>query len=311
MGNWLEVRIPISPRADYFNRVRLIAQSIRSLGGRYADVVVRVSVGADHEPEDLYALLPWSRALGVKWHWVERQEFRAWAKTSHAYIATMMERFRPPFDAENILMLDADVLVMRSFDELMLRLQGKPAIAGVMAHVTPFGGSQIACWSHLFQTMGMAAPPFDWPVSGWGIMTNDPAAKMSPPYFNTGVVLAPSHLLEQIYQPYMDALSVVRGAMDSYFFEQIALTLALYKTQIPFDVLPVRYNFPNQPGFDVGYPADLSDVCFLHFLREDVVNRTRDFASLDAMQAFVGRTDLVGSNELFRRRVGELLPSLK
>ena len=40
MKKWLEVRIPISPRSDYFNRVRLIAYSIRSLGGRYADVPI-------------------------------------------------------------------------------------------------------------------------------------------------------------------------------------------------------------------------------------------------------------------------------
>jgi hypothetical protein len=332
MSNWLEVRIPISPRADYFNRVRLIAHSIRSLGGRYADVRIRVTVGADREPEDLRALLPWSDAAGVTWHWVERSEFRAWAGTSHAYIATMMERFRPPFDADNILMLDADVVAVRPFDELMSRLERRPAVAGMMAHVSPFGdapapnrvawqerqgagtdapaSNHIAWWRHLFQIAGMDPPAFDQQLSGWGVMTNDPGQKMSPAYFNTGVILAPSRLLERLHEPYTDALSLVRSALDNYFFEQIALTLALYRAGIPFDVLPLRYNFPNQAGFDASSPEDLSDLCFLHFLRDDVVSRERDFESLDAMAALAARTDLVGSNEAFRRRVAQLLPLL-
>jgi hypothetical protein len=312
MSDWLEVRIPISPLEHYFNRIQLIACSIRSLGGRYADVRVRVTVGADQEPEDLYARLPWSRAAGVDWVWVDRADFNHWKSTQHEYIATMMERFRPPFSTRQVLMLDADVLVMREFDELSNLLDSQSGIAGVMAHVSPFrAGAEnehLRLWRLLFETIGLDTPPFMHEHSGWGIMEHSPERRFSPPYFNTGVVLASASILESLYAPYMRALNSVRGVMDSYFFEQIALTLALLETGIPAHVLPLRYNYPNQPEFDLMHSGELESVRFLHFLRTQIVQREADFASLETMEQMATRTDLGGSNELLRRRVAELLP---
>jgi len=314
MSNWLEVRIPISPLEHYFNRIQLIACSIRSLGGRYADVRVRVTVGADQEPEDLYARLPWSRAAGVDWVWVDRKDFNHWKHTQHEYIATMMERFRPPFSTQQVLMLDADVLVMREFDELSALLDSQPGIAGVMAHASPFLALEeqghLHSWQQLFECTGLSTPPFTHEHSGWGIMDHSPVRRFAPPYFNTGVVLGTASILETLYAPYMRALNSVRSIMDSYFFEQIALTLALFDTGIPVHVLPLRYNYPNQPEFDAARPGELEAIRFLHFLRTKIVQREADFATLETIEKMTARADLAGSNELFRRRVAELLPSL-
>jgi hypothetical protein len=142
-------------------------------------------------------------------------------------------------------------------------------------------------------------------------MDNAPGRRYSPPYFNTGVLFAPAKLLEKLYEPYMDALHFVRKCMDSYFFEQIALTLAVAKHGIPVEVLAVRYNYPNQAAFDALYPQELSDVRLLHFLRTDIVQRERDFETLESMQRLAGRRDLSGSNEALRARVAELLPQLR
>ena len=64
------------------------------------------------------------------------------------------------------------------------------------------------------------------------------------------VLFAPAALLENLYEPYMEALRFVRTCMDSYFFEQIALTLAVARHDIPVEILPLRYNYPNQAAFD-------------------------------------------------------------
>jgi hypothetical protein len=304
----IEVRIPISPRDDYYNRVHFIAQSIRSLDAPLKGARIRVTVGFAEDPVDLHRTLPWSRRLGIEWHWVDRGDYAAWAETTHPYIATMMERFRPPFAADTVLMLDADVAVMRPFPELIELVSTQPGVVGTMAHVSPFEPAE---WHVLFRHAGLADPDLGFELSGWGIMVTRPEQRFSPAYFNTGVLLAPSHELEQLYDPYMAALQTVRSLHDTYFFEQIALTLALYQTGIAFHAVPLRYNYPNQHDFDAAYPDELHEVAFLHFLRTDIVRREADFADWPSMLALARRIDLAGSNEALRRRLAELLPRMR
>jgi hypothetical protein len=297
----LEVRIPISPRADYFNRVRLIAQSIREF---YPRAIVRVTVGAESAPFDIAKVAaPWSHDLGVQWVWVPHGAFEEWRDTAHPYIATMMERFRPPFSAEHVLMLDADVLPIQPFNHLFER---DHALLAMMAHVSPFP-NHAQEWRSLFHAYGLSDPSFDFELSGWGTMIDDPTRRFSPPYFNTGVLLARADLYERLYEPYMAALRFVKSQLDSYFFEQIALTLAISKMELPLEVQPLRFNFPNQEEFDVAHPEELDKVCLLHFLRTHIIDREKHFQSLDDIRRLVSRTDLAGSNEILRRRVAELI----
>lgn len=312
MSNWLEVRVPISPRPHYFNRIRFLAASIRALGGPYSEVRTRVTVGEDVEPYDLYRENPWSEALGVDWVWVPRQDFAQWRGTQHEYIATMMERFRPPFTSRYVLMLDADVLVIRPFDELVEAAERAQGPAAVMAHVSPFKnttpGHQDA-WRLLFAESGLHVPKFGFEHSGWGLKELDPERRFSPPYFNTGTLLAPASALNELYHPYLAALDRVRGFMDTYYFEQIALTLALFSEDMGFEVVPLRYNFPNQPEFDAAHPEELASVRFLHFLRTQVVDRERDFESLGSIRRLMARSDLTGSNEVLRARLQQVAPA--
>jgi hypothetical protein len=296
----LEVRIPISPRADYFNRVRLIAQSLREF---YPNAIVRVTIGANTEPFDVAQAEPWSHDLGVHWVWLEQAEFAEWRDTAHPYVATMMERYRPPFFAEHVLMMDADILPIRPFDEL---LQRDHALLSMMAHASPFRNHE-QDWKDLFNSYGLSDPSFAFELSGWGAMFTDPSRRYAPPYFNTGVVLARADVYERLYEPYMAALRFVKTRSDTYFVEQIALTLALGKTGLPFDTLPLRYNFPNQAAFDAAHPQELEKVRLLHFLRTETVDREKDFETADDIQRLVDRSDLVGSNEVLRRRLAELL----
>ena len=303
----IEVRISISPANHYYNRVHFIARSIRSLGGECKDARIRVSVGSPDKPVDLHRLLPWSRRLGIIWHWVERDDYMVWEKTAHPYIATMMERFQPPFNAETVVMLDADVVVVRLFSEILPILSEYPSIAGVMAHAPPFTPNE---WSALFRQAGLTPPELNYECSGWNIMVTDPESRYCPPYFNTGVLAASRRSLELLYDPYMAALQTVRSLYDTYFFEQIALTLALYQTGIKPHVLPLRYNYPNQEGFDVAFPDELNEIRFLHFLRTDIVKREDDFVSWASMKKLSRRRDLTGSNEIFRRRLAQLMPRM-
>lgn len=85
--------------------------------------------------------------------------------------------------------------------------------------------------------------------------------------------------------------------------------VALIDTRIPTHRLPLRYNYPNQPEFDLARSGELESIRFLHFLRTQIVRREADFATMETIEKMAARTDLAGSHELFRRRL-ELLPSV-
>jgi hypothetical protein len=103
----------------------------------------------------------------------------------------------------------------------------------------------------------------------------------------------------------------MRGLMaDTYWFDQLALALAVAKSGVPACTLPLRFNFPNQAAFDEAHPVELADVRFLHYLRTDTVHRDRDFEDLEATGRLIGRTDLSGSSEALRAGVASLSGSL-
>jgi lipopolysaccharide biosynthesis glycosyltransferase len=215
-----------------------------------------------------------------------------------------MERFKPPFFADYVLMLDADVLAVDRFDELFTPHQ---PVSAVMAHGSPFAERHAAGWESLYRDYQLGSPVFDHEHSGWRSMIFDEAVRLSPPYFNTGVVFGSAASFEALHAPYMLALQFVRDRLDTYFFEQIALTLAAASTHLPLAVIPPRYNYPNQIEFDRIQPRELLDVRLLHFLRTDIVSRERDFVSVAAMRALAARYDLRGSNEMLRQRVAAVL----
>ena len=304
----LEIRIPISPTPSMINRVHLITHSIRSLGGEFASAHVRVSVGSPDPERDLHAEFPWSRKLDIEWAWVSKGEFLAWANKANPHIGTMTDRLKPPYRANRIIFLDADVLAVNPFEPF-----AEKGIAGVMAHVSPFNAHKDT-WIALIEESGL---PCLWQVmnlyshSGFGVMEGDLSRKMSPAYFNTGVVFFDVATLEALRESYLTALTFAQNKLNSYFCDQIAYTLAGLKSGLPFHVLPVRYNFPNQGGFDTHYPDDLADIKFLHFLRTYVIDREHDFSSIDMMHRLAARTDLRGSNEILRARVAQLLPLME
>ena len=306
----LEVRIPISPTASMINRVHLIAHSIRSLGGLYCDAHIRASVGSADEPFDIEAAYPHTRAAQIEWSWVPRKEFIDWGTAGNPNLAAMVnDRFKPPFKAHRVLFLDADVLAIAPFDELFA---SSSDVQGVMAHVSPFH-QHTAMWEQLFTMIGVQPKGgiFQHEHSGWGIMEFSEPRRLSPPYFNTGVMMFSDAAAEALYQCNIDALTMLRSKVNSYFADQIALTLAMYLAGCSYEILPLRYNFPNQVEFDRKHAEELAVVKFIHFLRQDVISRGDDFVSLAAMERFAQRGGMQGSNERLRARVEELLPLLK
>lgn len=297
----LELRIPISPTPAFLNRARLLVASARRF---YPDCIARVYVGQETVTEaDAARVREAFTGQNIAWEWVRGREFMAWSDSRSPYLATMNARWKTPVDGDFVLILDCDVLMVARIDELF----EYDAAVGVQAHVAPLDD---ASWRYLFAVAGCEPPPFDHVYSGAGIM--GPPGQKGPFYPNSGFVLFPKELFGRVTPFYHEAINILRSAMtDSYWFDQLALAIAVAKSGVPAATVPVKFNFPNQKAFDEAYPEELQDVRVLHFLRTNTIDRDRDFADLATIRRLVARTDMVGSNEIVRRTVAETMACLE
>lgn len=296
----LEIRTAISPTPSFFSRVRLIAASVREF---YPDALLRVSVTPEWESPGDSAPTP-PAIEGALWDYVLPSEHEAWRGSNYPYVATAADRFRPPFRGDHVLVLDADVICLRRFDELFA-LHG---VSGMITHVPPLDPQG---WRGLFALFGLDGPN-EWHThSGAGVMCSPRA--ISPPYFNSGMVFGPREDMARLWGPYQEALSILRKTPPevAYWSDQLGIALAIAKSGVPTNILPMRYNFANQASFEAAWPQELADARFVHFMREDAIHRTRDFESDEAMDALASRTDLTGANDLVCGRVGVLLARIR
>ncbi len=312
----LELRTTISPTPYFFRRIHFLAASLRALEQSIGRYEIVVSVGGGTGDENYYRTQPWSKAYPLLWRQVHPDVY-----SRLGYQATNRDRAWHMSRADYIMNVDADIIFVRDFSSLLDELDAFPAIAGVMAHISPFSArpvltpafenrvapddTQAAYWRLLGDHFGVELP-LVYPFSGWGFMNSDPNFRYAPAYFNGGMVLGPAAYMEQMYRHYEPAEIAVNDVMETYFRPQLARTLITYKLGIPYRVLPVRYNFPNDPGFDAAWPEELDAVSILHYLRTAVVHRDENFADPSGIRSLVARTDLTGSNEVLRRRVEAL-----
>ena len=299
----MEVRVPISPTPDFFRRIHFMAASLRRLRAAANDHVLVVCVGGDEEPVDLYERLPWSRRYPLIWRWADRARFQ-----KESFWETSHEIFRQPIRGRFVICADADVIFVRDFPELLRELTTAPAVAGVIAHGPAFREADLAAtWRQIFEDYGVPAPPAIHQHTGWDFMTR---ARYTPVYYNFGMVIAPAAMMAQISQEMEAADRFVNARLTTFFRFQIALSLVIQKLGLAARALPLRYNFPNDPRFDQRYPEELTKVRVMHYLRGEVVHRENDFAALARVAALAARTDLRGSNEVLRRLVAELYPTI-
>jgi hypothetical protein len=230
----------------------------------------------------------------------------------------MMDRFRRPFEADFAIVCDADILFMRAIPELLAKVAATGGVAGCMAHVSPFippfaelpPGGHADWWARLFAAYGMPPPALIHPHPGYGVLFDDPSARYSPAYFNSGVLVGAGEAMNALAPHAIPATEAVRSVHDMIFCDQLAFTLMLYKTGVPATVAPLRYNFPNHPLIEQALPGELAEVAIIHYLRHEIVDRAKVFASPEALARLIARTDLSGANERLRARLAELHPGL-
>jgi len=312
----LEIHVPISPTDHFFTMIRFLAASLRAHGGALSATPIIVTVGGDCEPFDIYSAQPWSRRYPVKWVWLARGLYR-----EKIYYATAVERFRHPFESDLVLMLDADMIVMRPFDDLVRQIAQEQCFGGFIAHVSPFmmhnrqnpgqALSNREWWRRLFNSASLTENDDRFEHTGWNVLFTDPAYRFCPPYFNLGFLIAPAEQMRKIGAIIYETMAQVDQTLTTIYKCQLALTLALCRLEIPLRPLAARYNYPNIDAFRPAYPRDFGDIRLLHYLANDQIDKKRDLQSVEKTGDWLKTRRLTQTNRLLRNVLRPLYGQMK
>jgi len=289
--------IPASPTDGFYSQIAMARLSLNRLGGVYEQAQVRVALGDCEVRETDPGWLPYLD--NVHFSWASVEQFR-----KDSYGATGEHRsniYRP--DADVVIFCDADTLVLRSFDELLERHIEQPAFRGVIAH-KPFPErveDDAGRWRELSRAVLGEEIPLDCNYTL--------SEGVCPFYVNYGFLMGTPALFDRLKEVHVEVRRKTREYMQSKrtkdFSAQVSVPLAIHRAGTPYESLPIRYNYPNDPVFDARYPEEVPNITILHYLREKHLKRNRVFASSLFFRLFLLKS-FSGSNAVFQKRVREI-----
>lgn len=298
----LEVHVPVSPTPTFLNMAHYLTHSLRLRGGRYRDAPVVLTVGAAERDVGLADRHPWMATSGVEVRWVDEKLFGR-----EGWYATACERFRHELRSDVVLLLDADTLIAGPLDDLVELAHRSGALCGVVAHVPPLSRSQ---WQAIYDSLGLGPLMTPCEHTGWGYMFQDESVRYCPPYFNLGVLAAPATIARRIGTELYELMGRVDAVERTHFRVQIAVSLAVTSLGLPYRTLPFRWNFANDPLLEALHAAELAHVRIIHLLRRHQFYKDELFATLEDVEAMLGRSDLRVINALTQRLLRELHPQV-
>jgi hypothetical protein len=297
------ILIAASPTAAFYSQIAVLMLALRKLPWSDWTPSVHVFLGGPSDPDVDAAWRPYLAA--VAFHWVSEPYFAAdgdWAQSDDLLRCA-------PRDADVILTLDADTVPVAPLTDVLDYVLQTEAVAGVIAHYPfpPFPGCSVRdSWQRV--THGITDAPLDFAFSHTLMPPETPAdLRLTPFYLNGGVVFFPRARFDDLLMQYLAIRPRLLSRMpDADFTGQAAVALAIAACGVPTTALPMRYNFPNDAIAEQLYPDELAQVRIFHYLRTDIFDRQRIFASAAEYGRFL-TLPLSGSNRSFQRHVSAVI----
>ncbi len=298
------ILIPASPNPAFFSQIAASALALSRLNWRCWEPTIYAFLGGEPDLDALETWRPYLRDTMMTF-------VPASLSNAHPFhYAQIDSLFRcAPIDADVLIRMDADTLVVRNFEDLLDYVAETKAVAGVTAHF-PFptwpGVTPRQSWVGLAYLLTGGSIGFD---HAYSLPPSDasPDEWSTPFYMNDGVVLFAGSVFADVVAHYLRLRPNIMDRLpDPYFSGQIALALAIAQSGVHSCALPMRYNFPNDELAEARYPEELDDVCIFHYLRTHAFDRHKIFASISAYQEFLD-LPLTGPNRVFQSCVATLI----
>ena len=237
-----EIHVPISLNPTFAHMSYFLVKSLAANANFPGDWRVVFTVSRDTDWDLSHPELAWARDYPVEFKWVDQAQW-----DQREFFATIEQRHTYDFNADVVLFMDADIVVVGSLSELVLETAGSNAIAGWPAWQPP--PSDL---SEVLLARGCNLSEWGLTYSGYGLAFLSP--KSCPPYFNFGFIAMSGAIAQRISRDFMEDLHYFYAHYDDWFGCQIALCLTIVRKDYAYQALDMRYNLGN------GSLADLPDL---------------------------------------------------
>jgi hypothetical protein len=219
----------------YTAEVLLLFKTIKKFGGNVADNAILVANFVKSIDPDIKQSL---EDLGVKVRIVEPAEH---SKETTSNKIRMLEIDDDEYDYDVLIALDCDTAVVRDFSS-----QINPQFFQAMPADTNMDILTVPQWQKLFSYFGLQIPPERFNTTRKTII----------PYFSSAVMSIPKQYIKRLRKSwaeyilrlleYSHNVGLDELTSQAYFFDELALSLALQKEKIPLNILTLEMNFSVQ-----------------------------------------------------------------
>lgn len=246
-------------REPFTSETERLFKSLNIWGGKLAKSQ-KIAFFTEHVDIDLKNSL---ERLGVKVRIIENNQNK-FVHTNKIQILKFVQEEN--FDL--LISLDTDIVIAGDFSDV---IDG----SGIGAKPDDIDPLDSKMWKNIFNHFGVTFPAEKCQTTF--TMTN------TIPYFNSGVLLIPQPYVGKLYDLWQLFISklvqeytnLAEISKNSFYTDQIALSLALSEGKFPFYALPLSMNFPTHIGSHKYNKPDISKP-FLEKYREDV-SKTKPF----------------------------------
>lgn len=280
------------------------------LGGRWRMVVTLARDGGLTPQSPAFA---WATDFPITFRetpealWAEhRAQAKATGKKVQVYNANSLHQLDQTFEADVVVFMDADTLVLGSIEDAVSRAWLSDAVLAWPAWNPP----PVAAPAVL-DALGLADDGRRVQHSGYGWSFLDP--RQGLPYFNYGFVVCSRPVATLLARAVPDEMRQLFSLYADGFIWQVALTAAIIRHGIPFVPLAERYNYGNgediEPLLEGDAGAALAaaqaherdNVRVLHYcVSTRHFDKHKVMSNTDALSAFLAREDLAGGDALLR-----------
>jgi hypothetical protein len=293
----VEFLIPLSPSEAMVTQLIILAASIKMHGGKIASRArIRALVHPDGDETPLRKQQKLIDTLGIEVTWVGKKEFE-----KYHYAAGALGRMQETFSSDVVVLIDADTLVAGPLDEFIETCYQENRFFGLTAFTPPpytawgwkTDENSKEIWTKLFTATGLGEPPFICEYSAWNKLFFTEIDRFCPPYFNFGVIFAPSPVVSKIGQIIFKEFDNSRNLFpQNYANTQFAISLAIQRLSINYGNLGLKCNFPiTVPAFLDVSDKYMEDIRVFHYLGdwEGDLKRPRDFGDIVSVGNFIER----------------------
>lgn len=293
--------IPASPTDAFYSQVAMFRLALDSFGGIYKKAHIILSLGNETiEPISNR----WLDHLGVNTmlYWTDTSLF-----LDIGQLAQGNNRWNHNYDNYDLIIFsDADTILIKPINELLLQVMKKNLVAGVIAHY-PFPHDKNESPNELWHNYAKRFIGKDISLNfRYTLLNSQDEDSSCPFYVNFGFVVMTPQTLNTIRKSFLNIRSsIIPFLKNPRFSGQIALTLAIHKHEIPVMSAPMIYNFPNDPIADKLYSNQLKSIAIIHYLRTNKFDRQKIFTSEKNFRRFLSLR-LKGSNKFFQKFIREI-----